>query len=751
MAVFTQTINLVDKVTPKAKAAGDAIDSLIAKVKTLSESLKGLPGLPSLGSGGAGRAAGGGLAGKARAPKEPAQFGPVFDPRRQANDQAKKEKLESKAQAKLASDADKASRIESKAQAKLASQSVKANSENERLQAKEKSKVEKLESKSQAKLASVAGKSQKAKLSDEKNALAEAGKLRDRAVADDAARSAKLTAMATIGRDVIAGVTSGIGNALKSVAAGDAGGVVGGLTESLAGAAKLLDMVVPGLGQAASMLITIAGGFASMTVGLIQAGAAFAIESAQSKQQMVSMLGALGQGVISGDQFDEMLTDMSSKLGVTKDAMVPMVRELAAMGITGEDSIRKMTTAALSAKALAGGAESGAQAFMSLAKKIQIASETGQGLKIPAKGLGSLAEMGLNVNDIAGKMGLSAKVLASQLKAGTVNASKFGDALQTALVEKGAGPLSTMSNSMGNLKDMLKQSIGDVFEDIEIGPFIAQVKSLFAVFATGTPAGEALKSGIGGFFNKVFKVLADGVPLVKHFFLDMIILGLKAYIALTPMAAKLDEFFISLGGASALTSVFNGLVTVVKVLATMALVAFSPLIALVTVGSAMLVLGGILLNFFGQAMGAVFEFAASAATAAKNFILGLVGGIINGGSMVVDSVKSLASQATNAFKSALGIASPSKVMFAMGGHVAQGAADGIEDNSDSVGGASRGLASAAVGGFTGAPTTSGQSSKSSGATINVSVQIDGAGRSAMEITELMVSSVFERMALGSGI
>jgi CheY-like chemotaxis protein len=133
----------------------------------------------------------------------------------------------------------------------------------------------------------------------------------------------------------------------------------------------------------------------------------FGIQSTQAKDQMVSMFDALGAGKITGLQVDDMLSDMSAKLGVTKDAMVPLVKEFTSMGITSQDALEKMTTAALSAKALAGGADAGAQAFSALSKKIQLAGETGQGLKIPIKGLGSLAEMGLTVDDVAKKMGAS--------------------------------------------------------------------------------------------------------------------------------------------------------------------------------------------------------------------------------------------------------------------------------------------------------------------------------------------------------
>src|SRR5262249_4898417 len=152
----------------------------------------------------------------------------------------------------------------------------------------------------------------------------------------------------------------------------------------------------------------------------------------------------------------------------------------------------------------------------------QLAAQTGQGLKIPLKGLGSLAEMGLTVNDIAQQMGISAKALGAQLRAGSADAKKFGDALTDALIKKGAGPLERLSASWENMSKKLSQSFNDMFKDIDVGPFLEAVKSLFDIFDSKTnPSGAALKAGIGGFFKEVFATATKVVPLVKHFLLDL--------------------------------------------------------------------------------------------------------------------------------------------------------------------------------------------------------------------------------------
>lgn len=561
-----------------------------------------------------------------------------------------------------------------------------------------------------------------------------------------------------VGKETIGAAISGIKNAFASLAAGDVKGAIAGVSDAVAGLAKMLDLIVPGLGEAVSLVVQIVGGFAGITAGLIKDGIDLAISASQAKAQMISMFDALGAGEITGREVDDMLSDMSERLGQTKDSMVPLVQKFAAMGITGKEALERMTTAALSAKALVGGADSGAQAFETLMKKIQAASAAGTGLKIPLKGLGSLADMGLTVNDVAKKMGVSSEKLAADLKAGTVNADKFGDALQTALIEKGAGPLEKMGLSLKNLKGMFQQYIGDMFEDMSdaVDPFMAEVKQLFSIFSQSKPSGQAMKAGIGGFFREVFKVLTKVVPMVRHFLLDMIILGLKAYIAIKPIIAKLKEFAQSERGAALINKALAGLWFVLKLVGTTILVVVGAIAlfvgALIAISVAAYTVVGAIVDFVSEVGSKLYEWVASAPKTASDFIEGLVSGITGGATAVYNAVTGLAGGAIDAAKNALGIASPSKVMMQIGTQTGEGFAGGLGDAANDVHGASSGMATAAVKGASEGGGAAPVAAASGGSTtIQVSVQIDGAGKSALEITEEMVSQVFERMALASGL
>ncbi len=558
--------------------------------------------------------------------------------------------------------------------------------------------------------------------------------------------------MATV-RDAVGSSVAGMKSAFTSLAAGDVTGAIGGVTDSVASMAKLLDLAVPGLGQAAAVVVQVAGGLVGITAGLIKSGVEFAIASSEAKQQMLGLFDAMGGGVTTGAQTEEMIDGLKAKFGIAKDSLIGYTNELQRMGMTDLGEIEGSLLAVASASALVKG---GDQALLSFTKKIELAKEAGVGLKIPIRGLAALSATGANVGDVAKEMGVSVETLTKNLTAGTVDAAKFGNALQTAIITKGKGPLEKMASSSANLKKLLSEAWGDLFEDIDVGPFMAEVKKLFDIFGQGTKSGEALKSGIGGFFKQVFATLTKVVPMAKHFLLDLVIYGLKAYLALKPIVTKVKEFAESATGAKVLGAVMSSLWTVLKVVALtiVGLVAVALVLwgAMIAVSVAVWTVVGAVTAFLGDAAAGLTEWATGAASAAANFIAGLVQGISAGATQVTGAVSGVAESALGAFTSALGIASPSKVMMQMGGHMTDGVAEGLEDGTSDVHGASSGVADASVKGMqAGASGAASGGGGGGGSPITVQIQIDGAGKSAMEITEEMVSQCFQRMALEAGL
>lgn len=510
--------------------------------------------------------------------------------------------------------------------------------------------------------------------------------------------------------------------------------------------------VTGGLSLVIEALAVVGGAIGAVVI----AGAALAIEASEAKAKMVGLFDALGEGKVTGKETVAMLDELGDSIGQTREKLAPLAQKFMAMGVTGTAQLRALTLAAASAGALA---EGGGEAFEKMFKKISAAAQTGAALKIPLKGLGSLADMGLTVDDVSRKMGISAQKLQQQLKAGSVDAKKFGDALQQALVEKGAGPLERAGASLTNVWAKFKENISKMFEDVDVGPFLEEVKQLFDIFSQAKPSGQAMKAGIGGFFKEVFALATKLVPMVKHFLLDMVIYGLRAYIALRPIAKWFQDLLKNQTVMKILVGAFKVFGVVLLVVA--GAIAF--VVALVVacwVACTALILAvyaaiGAFTALVDGAGKALADWLKSAASAAGEFISGLVNGIKNGVGDVVEAVKGLASKAKEGFKKALGISSPSKVMMEFGGHVAGGVAEGMTSRAPEVHAASSELAGAAAGGFGGGSGTASRGgSAGSNVTLHIekgAVNISGAGKSAEEITEAMLAVVFERLALEQGL
>ncbi len=579
-----------------------------------------------------------------------------------------------------------------------------------------------------------------------------------------------------VGKESIGVAITGIKDAFTSLAAGDVKGAIAGVTDAVAGIAKMLDLVVPGLGEAVSAIVSIVGGMVGITVGLVQSGIELAISASQARDKMRGLFDVLGEGKVSGDETIKMLEQLGEQTGMTKDQLAPFAQKFLAMGVTGVDQLRQLTLAAASAGAMA---EGGAEKFETMFKKISAATATGQALKIPLKGLGSLADMGLTVDDVAKKMGVSAQKLGADLKSGAVDAGKFGSAMQDALVEKGAGPLEDLGLTMGSLKARFTEAITKMFELPQVKAFMKEVKSLFGIFDEKAPSAQAMTAGIQGVFGKILETLTKVVPVAKHFFLDMIIYGLKAYLAVKPIVKAIDDFRKSATGVAIINGALSALWEIVKVVAisigvvvVIALALWAAMVVVSTVVWSLIAgfvslmadgiqvtidgfveLGGYISDFVSGAATAIAEWVDGAATAASDFISGLVSGIAAGAAKVVGAVSGLAKSALNAFTGSDGIDahSPSVKMMKAGGHMTDGLVEGIGAGTPDVHGASSGMAQAGVDGATAAAKGGAGAGGGGSTTINVSVQIDGAGKSAIELTQEMVAQVFERAALAAGV
>lgn len=519
------------------------------------------------------------------------------------------------------------------------------------------------------------------------------------------------------------------------------------------GAQAELAELTGGLSLVAEALGAVALGFGVV----VAAGAKMAIEANEAKARMVSLFGALSNGRETGDEIVGMLDNLSDSIGQTREKLAPLTQEFLKMGIKGTSQLESLTRAAASAEAITTG---GAQAFTKLFAQATAAAETGSKFAIPFKKLDAqLRASGLNIGDLAKEMGMTEAALASGLKAGTVDAGKFAKALQDAATSKGAGPLERAGASLTNVWEKFRENISKLFEDVDVGDFLAQVKSLFDIFGQAKPSGNALKAGIGAFFKEVFANATKVVPMVKHFLLDVIIYGLKAYIALKPIAA----WFIGLSKnqtvMAILVAVFKGFGVILLVVA--AAIGFVVGLVIACWAACALLIAGVyaligsFLALTEGAGAALADWLKSIPGVAQGFIDGLVNGIKSGAAAVIGAVTGVVGGAIDAAKKKLGIASPSKVMMQLGAHTGGGFAEGVENAGPDVSSAGASLAGAVAGGAaSGGGGGGGGATKGgggSGATFNVVVNVAGGGKGWEEVTEEAFAIVLERVALQGGM
>lgn len=494
-------------------------------------------------------------------------------------------------------------------------------------------------------------------------------------------------------------------------------------------------------------------GAAVLAVGaLVVKGVELALSASDAKGDMILLFDTLGDGAFKGEQAVAMFDKLGAATGQTREKLAKTAQAFAAMGVTGVDHLEKLTLAAVSAGELAKG---GGEAFELMYKKIAASQATGQALKIPLKGLGSLADMGLRVDDVAKAMGISAAELGSQLAAGTVDAKRFGDALQKSLVDKGAARVADAATDLENVWARAKESVSKFFEDIEIGPFATEVAKLFGILDAGTDTGKILKSGVAGFFKEVLALATKAVPVVREFLTELIIGGAAAYDTLLPVAQAIRNFAASDAGQLAIDGITSAL-KLMAIAAGVVLVTLGAVVALVggTV-AALAQLGVAIVAAGGLIIEALAGWQVAAVNAGNDFVRGLVSGIVGGLPSVVGAVQGLASSATNAFTSAMGIASPSKVMAGLGEHLGGGVAAGVESSAGTVESATQGMAASAVGGVEAATPSSSSASGGGGITVTIEpgaiVIQGGASASVSDLTEQAVAMIFERLASAQGL
>lgn len=301
------------------------------------------------------------------------------------------------------------------------------------------------------------------------------------------------------------------------------------------------------------------------------------------------------------------------------------------------------------------------------------------------------------LTDAVEAMGIAAQVQgdrgANRFRALAINARLTGGSVR-ALAEdyrNRLGPIARRQMlSLDNQTTRLRRSLDRIFSGLRIEPFLSSLDEMLSLFSQSTATGRALKVIAEAIFQPMIEQVGVLGPVVKRFFQGMVIATLIAVIGFLRLRNAFreafgdDELFANVDALE--VALFAGILamsfmiaTAVTLVAVFALLAFG----VAAVAAAFLFIPLTLLaivaafSFLGLKIGeflGAFDFVAFG----QSLIDGLVNGITSGTARVVAAMAGMAGSATSAFRSALGIASPSSVFAGYGMNISQGVEQGID-------------------------------------------------------------------------
>jgi hypothetical protein len=264
--------------------------------------------------------------------------------------------------------------------------------------------------------------------------------------------------------------------------------------------------------------------------------------------------------------------------------------------------------------------------------------------------------------------------------------------------------------SLSMITTKLQESFQALFADIPIAPLLAGLYRLSQLFSQNTESGRALRAILTTVLGAFIGELASTTPMLEYLFKELVILSLKIAIAFFRVRNAITAAF----GTGILGRILSSTIAVnvfKAVLATVliAVTALAAGVAFLTFALIAAITPFFLIVYaLYEAYQAVEQFIPSLEqlrilfspevwqTAGTNMIDGIVHGFSSGAGRLHDAVVGAANSAMNAFRSVLGISSPSAVFAGYGMNISQGVAEGISAGAPAATGAATNMMSTAT-------------------------------------------------------
>lgn len=315
--------------------------------------------------------------------------------------------------------------------------------------------------------------------------------------------------------------------------------------------------------------------------------------------------------------------------------------------------------------------------------------------------------LGGGLQKLAGKFG----TLGTAAIAGTAIAVLALAALAVGVVSLTAKliKLADKNDRLGKLQKKLGDSATKLFAGAvqsNVDRFLDKLESVSDVFDESTATGKALAFITKTIFGPLIDMATAAIPIIERLFIQIMILALKAYIAVVKFSRSdigqglitgLKIIAVLIGVVIAIALVAGALLMLPFILAGAAIVAL-----VAGIGYLINVLTGPLTGAWSAITGAASA-AWAAITAAvgaaidwiaglpgrlveigANMIQSLASGIMGSAGAVLSAITGAVGGAIDAAKSLLGIASPSKVFMSIGANTAGGMTEGLESGAADV-------------------------------------------------------------------
>lgn len=337
------------------------------------------------------------------------------------------------------------------------------------------------------------------------------------------------------------------------------------------------------------------------------------------------------------------------------------------------------------------------------------------------------------------RSGLRGANLETALEGASVKASALGDAAGSsfagfaASVALGGGSVKRLADDVKNRfggivqrqmsslevqQRKQKENWASLFRGVNVEPVLNALKGLRDILNVNTAAGQALKGIFGSMLKPIMSAAESGIVFIRRFFKQMLIGALEMKIAyqevrnwwaktfgkasVTQTSSLLDKIELGRIAVYVLAAAFAYLATTVTVSAISAIASFGTTL-LMTVVPAIWAGVTAAASFAVSILAVTWPFLLAAVAVAafvagiaalydlwneidwtdlgRNLWKGIVEGLNAGWEAVKSVFSDLASEAANAFATALGIASPSKVFAELGYELPAGVAKGIQQGA----------------------------------------------------------------------